>query len=112
MTIRGTEVIQNSSELSDHNTVVSTFITAEKTESGDEPINYHKRDLTLYNLEEIDEEGWIEVNKILSNQSWVGIAEIKAELSQELIMERYVEAINQVAKKKTKKKGRRKPQFI
>ena len=71
-------------------------------------MNYHKSDLLLYNLEEIDEEGWIEVNKILSNQSWVGIAEMKAELLQELIMKRYVEAINQVAKKKTKREGKKK----
>ena len=90
MTIRGTEILHNLLELSDHSMVVSTFITAEKTDSGDEPINYHKSDLPLYKIEEIDEEGWIEVNKILSNQSWVGIAEIKAEMIQELIMERYV----------------------
>ena len=66
MKISGTEVIQNSSELSDHNTVISTFLTAEKTEVGDEPINYYKSDLPLYNLEEIGEEGWIDVNTILS----------------------------------------------
>ena len=64
MTIRGTEVIQNSSALSDHNIVISTFLTAEKTEVGDEPINYHKSDLPLYNLDEIGEEGWVEVNRI------------------------------------------------
>ena len=61
MTIRGTEIIRNSSELSDHNTVVSTFVTAEKTEAGDEPVNYHKSDIPLYNLEEIDEEGWLKL---------------------------------------------------
>ena len=47
LTIRGTEIIPNSSEISDHNTVISTFLTAEKTESGDEPINYYKSDLLL-----------------------------------------------------------------
>ena len=107
MTIRGTEIIRNSSELSDHNTVVSTFVTAEKTEAGDEPINYHKSDIQLYNLEEIDEEGWAEVNNILSNQSWVGIAEMKAESLQELIINRYVEAINKVADKKSRKTRRK-----
>ena len=69
MKIRGTEILHNSSGLSDHNMVVSTFIKAEKTNSGDEPINCHKSVLPLYKIEEIDEEGWIEVNKILSNQS-------------------------------------------
>ena len=83
--------------------VVSTFITAEKTDSGDKPINYHKSDLPLYKIDEIDEDGWSEVNKILSSQSWAGIAEMEAETIQNLIMERYVEAIEQVAKKKTKR---------
>ena len=69
LTIRGTEIIPNSSEISDHNTVISTFLTAEKTEDGEEPVNYHKNGLPLYNLDEIGEEGWVEVNKILSNQS-------------------------------------------
>ena len=57
MTIRGTEILKNSTELLDHNTVVRTFVTAEKTEAGDEPVNYHKSDIPLYNFEEIDDEG-------------------------------------------------------
>ena len=48
MTIRGTEILHNSSELADHSMVVSTFITVEKTDFGDEPINYNKSDLSLY----------------------------------------------------------------
>ena len=108
MTIRGTEIIPNSSEISDHNTVISTFLTAEKTEDGEEPINNHKSDLPLYNLDEIGEEGWDEVNKILFNQSWEGVAEMKADVLQEMIMNRYVEAINQVAKKKVRKTGKKK----
>ena len=87
MKFRRTEILHNSLELSDHNMVVSTFDTAEKTDSGDEPINYHKSDLLLYKIEEIDEEDWIEVNKIFLNQSWVGVTEMKAEMIQELIME-------------------------
>ena len=35
MTMRGTKIMHNSSELSNHNMVVSTFITAEKTDSKD-----------------------------------------------------------------------------
>ena len=57
MTIRGTEIIPNSSELSDHNTVISTFLIAEKTKDSEEPINYDKSDLPLYNIDEIGEEG-------------------------------------------------------
>ena len=48
------------------------------------------------------------MNKILSNQSWEGVAEMKADVLQEMIMKRYVEAINQVAKKKVRKTGKKK----
>ena len=99
----------NSSEISDHNTVIGTFVIAQKTENGEEePVNYHKSDLPLYNLEDIGEEGWAEVNKILSNQSWEGIAEMAADKLQEMIMNRYVEAVSQVAKKKLRKPGKKK----
>ena len=99
----------NSNEISDHNTVIGTFLIAQKTEKGEEePVNYHKSDLPLYNLEGIGEEGWAEVNKILSNQSWEGIAEMPADKLQEMIMNRYVEAVSQVAKKKLRKPGKKK----
>ena len=52
MSIRGTEVIKNSVEFSDHNTVISTFLTARKEEKGEEPINYHESDLPLHKIEE------------------------------------------------------------
>ena len=45
MTIRETEVIKNSMEFSDHNTVISTFLTAMKDDKGEDPINYHKSNL-------------------------------------------------------------------
>ena len=48
------------------------------------------------------------MNKILSNQSWEGVAEMKADVLQEMIMNRYVEAISQVAKKKVRKTGKKK----
>ena len=56
MSIRETEVIKNSIEFSDHNTVISTFLTAMKDDKGEEPINYHKSDLPLYEIEELEEE--------------------------------------------------------
>ena len=108
-TIRGTEILPNSSEISNHNTVIGTFLIAEKAEDGEEePVNYHKSDLPLYNLDEIGEEGWAEVNKILSNQSSEGVAEMKADELQEMVMNRYVEAVSQVAKKKVRKSGKKK----
>ena len=66
LTIRGMEVIKNSSELSDHNKIVSTFITAMKEDKGEDPVNYHKSELPLYKIEELEEEDWKEVNRILS----------------------------------------------
>ena len=35
-TIRGTEIVPNSNEISDHNMVISTFLKVQKTENGDE----------------------------------------------------------------------------
>ena len=69
MSIRETEVIKNSIEFSDHNTVISTFLTAMKDDKGEEPINYHKSDLPLYKIEELEEEDWKLINSILFNQS-------------------------------------------
>ena len=86
LTIRGTEIVQNLNELSDHNTVVSTFITAEKTNSGEELVYFYKSDIPLYKIEELDEEDWNAVNRILSSQSWVRIAEMLAETLQKLII--------------------------
>ena len=89
--------------------MIGTFLIAQKTENvEEEPVNFHKSDLPLYNLEDIGEEGWAEVNKILSNQSWEGIAEMAANKLQEMIMNRYVEAVSQVAKKKLRKPGKKK----
>merc|ERR1711867_424566 len=108
MSMRGTENIKNSVEFSDHHTIISTFLTARKEEKGEPPVNYHKSDLPLYKIEELEEEDWNRINKILFNQSLSGIAEMSAEELQELIVKRYVEAIDMVAKKKTtiKKKKR------
>ena len=105
--MRGTEVIKNSVEFSDHNTVISTFLTARKEEKGEPPVNYHKSDLPLYKIEELEEEDWSRINKILFNQSWTGIAEMTADELQELIVNRYVEAIDAVAEKKTTKKAKK-----
>merc|ERR1712240_185323 len=108
MSMRGTEVIKNSVGFSDHNTVISTFLTARKEEKGEEPINYHKSDLPLYKIEELEEEDWKRINSFLFNQSWSGIAEMPVEELQNMIINRYVEAINIVAEKKTTKKVRKK----
>ena len=108
MSMRGTEIIKNSVEFSDHNTVISTFLTARKEEKGEPPINYHKSDLPLYKIEDLEEEDWNRINRILFNQSWSGIAEMSAEELQELIVKRYVEAIDIVAEKKTTKKVKKK----
>merc|ERR1711989_235461 len=91
MSMRGTEIIKNSVEFSDHNTVISTFLTARKEDKGEPPVNYHKSDLPLYKIEELEEEDWNRINKILFSQSWSGIAEMSAEELQELIVKRYVE---------------------
>merc|ERR1712177_2380 len=107
MSMRGTETIKNSVEFSDHNTVISTFLTARKEDKGEPPVNYHKSDLPLYKIEELEEEDWNRINKILFNQSWSGIAEMSAEELQELIVKRYVEAIDMVAEKKTTKKEKK-----
>merc|ERR1711873_290066 len=101
MSMRGTETIKNSVEFSDHNTVISTFLTTRKEDKGEPPVHYHKRDLPLYEIEELEEEDWNRINKILFNQSWSGIAEMSAEELQELIVKRYVEAVDMVAEKKT-----------
>ena len=87
-TIRGTEVIKNSKELSNHNTIVSTFITAMKEDKGEDPVNFYKSDLPIYKIEELEEEDWKEVNRILSEQSWTGIADMSAETLQNLIIDR------------------------
>ena len=65
LSIQGTEIIKNSKELSDHNTVVSTFITAVKEEKGEDPMNFHKSDIPLYKIEELEEEEWKEIIRIL-----------------------------------------------
>ena len=95
-------------EFSDHNTVISTFLIAMKEEKGEEPITYHKSDLPLYKIKELEEEDWKRINSILFNQSWSGIAEMPAEELQNLIFNRYVDAINKVAEKKTTKRVRKK----
>merc|ERR1711895_264431 len=108
LSMRGTETIKNSEEFSDHNTIISTFLTARKEDKGEPPVNYHKSDLPLYKIEELEEEDWDRINKILFNQSWTGIAEMSAEELQELIVSRYVEAVDKVAEKKTTTKKRKK----
>ena len=70
-----------------------------KEDKGEDPVNYHKSELPLYNIEELEEEDWKEVNRILSEQSWIGIAVMSAEELQNLIVDIYVEAIKIVAKK-------------
>ena len=102
------EVFKNSMEFSDHNTVVSTFITAMKDDKGEDPINYHKSELPFYKIEELEEEDWKKVNRIISEQSWIGIAEMPAEELQNLIIDRYVEAIKKIAQRKTNKKMKKK----
>ena len=79
-----------------------------KDDKGEEPINYHKSDLPLYKIEELEEEDWKLINSILFNQSWSGIAEMPAEELQNVIINRYIEAINRVAEKKTTKRVRKK----
>ena len=48
------------------------------------------------------------MNRILSEQSWIGIADMPAEELQNLIIDRYVGAIKKVAQKKTNKKTKKK----
>ena len=62
--------------------IIINYHRKDKTEDGEEPVNYHKNDLPLYNLDEIGEDGWVEVKKILSNQSWEGVAEMKADTTR------------------------------
>ena len=57
LTIRGTYIVPNSKEFSDHHMVVGNFITSEKTDTEYEPVNYHMSDIPLYKLEDLDEEG-------------------------------------------------------
>ena len=38
LSMRGTEIIKNSSDFSDHNTVIGTFLTARKEEKGEPPV--------------------------------------------------------------------------
>ena len=95
-------------EFSDHNTVVSTFITAMKDDKGEDPINYHKSELPLYKIDELGEEDWKQVNRILSEPSWIGIPEMPAKKLQNLIIDRYVEAIKKIAQRKTNKKMKKK----
>ena len=57
LTIRGTYIVPNSKEFSDHHMVVGNFITAEMTDKEDKPVKYNMCDLPLYKLEDLDDEG-------------------------------------------------------
>ena len=65
-------------------------------------------DLPLYKLEDLDEEGWLEVNRLLLEHSWARIASMISEELQNLITERYVEVVKKVATKKKKRSGKKK----
>ena len=56
-------------EFFDHHMVVGNFLIVEKTNTKDEPVNYHMSDLPLCKLEDVDVEGWLEVNRLLSEHS-------------------------------------------
>ena len=79
LSIRGNKIVKNSNELSDHNTVISTFITAVKTDKGEDPVNFYKSNIPLYKIKELNDEEWDEVNRILSCQSQARIADMRAE---------------------------------
>ena len=49
--------------------VFGNLITAEKTDTEDEPVNYHTSDLPLYKLQDLDDDRWMEVNRLLSEHS-------------------------------------------